>query len=43
MEQNIHELKKDIDQPFQPQLEMIKSVVHDACAILIENFKEFYS
>ena len=40
MEQRIDELKKNIDHQFEAQSEMIKSVVHDVCALLIENFKE---
>ena len=39
MEQKIDEIKKNIDQQFQAQSEMIKSVVHDVCVLVIENFK----
>ena len=39
MEQKIDELKKNFDQRFEAQSEMIKSVVHDVCALLVENFK----
>ena len=39
MEQKFDELKKNIDQRFEAQSEMIKSVVRDVCALLIENFK----
>ena len=39
IEQKIDELKKNIDQGFEAQSGMIKSVVHDACAHLIEKFK----
>ena len=42
VEQKIDELKKDIDQRFEAQSEMIKSVVHDVCALLIENFKAIF-
>ena len=35
----IDELKENIDQRFEAQSEMIRSVVHDVCALLIENFK----
>ena len=39
MEQKIDEIKKNIDQQFQAQSEMIKSVVHDVCVLVTENFK----
>ena len=39
MEQKTDELKKNFDQRFEAQSEMIKSVVHDVCALLVENFK----
>ena len=39
MEQNIDELKKNIDQQFEAQSKMMKSVVHDVLALHIENFK----
>ena len=42
MEQRIDELKKNIDHQFEAQSEMIKSVVHDVCALLIENFKVIF-
>ena len=35
MEQNFH-------QQFESQSEIIKSVVHDVCAVLIENFKAIF-
>ena len=34
-----YELKKNIAQRFEAQSEMIKSVVHNICALLIKNFK----
>ena len=34
------ELKKNIDQPFEAQSEMIKSVVDDVCVVLVVIFKE---
>ena len=40
MEQKIGELKKNIDQPFEAQSEMIKSVVDDVCVVLVVIFKE---
>ena len=39
MEQKIDGLKKNIDQRFEAQSEIIKSVDHDAWALLIEIFK----
>ena len=39
MEQKTDELKKNFDQRFEAQSEMIKSVVRDVCALLVENFK----
>ena len=39
MEQKTNEPKKNIDQRFEAKSGMIKSVVHDVCALLIENFK----
>ena len=42
MKQKIDELKKNIDQQFEAQSEMIKSVVHDVYALLIENFKAIF-
>ena len=39
MEQKPDELKKNIDQQFEALPEMIKSVVHDVFAFLIENLK----
>ena len=39
MEQKNDELKRNIDQWFEVQSEMIKSVAHDVCVLLIENFK----
>ena len=42
MEQKFDELKKNIDQRFESQSEMIKSVVHDVCALLIEKFKVIF-
>ena len=42
MEHKIDELKKNIDQRFEAQSEMIKSGVHDVCALLIENFKVIF-
>ena len=42
MEQKIDVLQKNIDQRFEAQSEMIKSVVHDVCALLIENFKVIF-
>ena len=34
------ELKKNIDQQFEAQSEMIKSVVDDVCVVLVVIFKE---
>ena len=34
----IDELKKNIDQRFEAQSKLIKSVAHNICALLIENF-----
>ena len=42
MEQKIDVLQKNIDQRFEAQSEMIKSVAHDVCALLIENFKVIF-
>ena len=42
MKQKFDELKKNIDQRFEAQSEMIKSVVRDVCALLTENFKEIF-
>ena len=42
IEQKFDELKKNTDQRFEAQSEMIKSVVHDACALLIEIFKVIF-
>ena len=42
LEQKIDVLQKNIDQQFEAQSEMIKSVVHDVCALLIENFKVIF-
>ena len=39
IEQKTDELKKNINQRFEAQSERIKSVVHDVCALLIENFE----
>ena len=39
MDQKFDDLKKNIDQRFKVQSEMIKSVVHDVFVLLIENFK----
>ena len=42
MEQKIDELKKNIDQRFETQSEIIKSVIPDVCALLIENCKGIF-
>ena len=42
MEQKTDELKENINQRFEVQSEMIKSVVHDICVLLIENFKVIF-
>ena len=42
MGQNLDKLKKNIDQQFESQSEIIKSVVLDVCAVLIENFKTIF-
>ena len=42
MKQKFDELKKNIDQRFEAQSEMIKSVVHDEYALLIESFKVIF-
>ena len=42
MEQKTYELKKNIGQWFDAQSEMIKRVVHEVYALLIENFKAIF-
>ena len=42
MEQKIDKLKKNICQRLEAPSEMIKSVVHDVCALLIESFKAIF-
>ena len=42
VEQKIDESKKNIYQQFKAQSEMIKSVVHVVCTLLIENFKTIF-
>ena len=39
MEQKINELEKNTDQQFEAQSEMIKSVYHEVCVLLIANLK----
>lgn len=39
MDKKIDDLKKNIDQWFEGQSEMIKIIVHHVCALLIENIK----
>ena len=41
MENKTDELKKKIYQQFKPQWEMIKSVVYDVCALLIETSTQY--
>ena len=35
-------MKQNFHQQFESQSEIIKSVVHDVCAVLIENFKAIF-
>ena len=42
MEQKTYELKRNIGQWFDAQSEMIKRVVHEVYALLIENFKAIF-
>ena len=42
MEQKNWSAEKNVDQRFEAQSEMIKSVVHDLCALLIEKLKVIF-
>ena len=42
MEQKIDELKKNVDKRFEAESEIIKSVVHDVYALLIEKFRVIF-
>ena len=35
-------MEQNFDQQFESQSEIIKSVVHDVCGVLIENFKAIF-